>query len=724
METKEATSLQKKIFFDELYGLDEADDEKDTSSAALMSFRYGETCHELQDRPQLHQPSLTMEHTASRTRQAIPTPSRTGAANVEVIEDTPMALAVTRKGRQNIKKIFNRTTPVAGKYLQSGAPEPGPRASKKGKREKPLVLMPKPLQIFKGLFFYFFPNNDISPARRARIRKAMEWGAVWVKDWERGITHIIADSSLCYNDLLKYLKISGLPSGINLVDEIYPADCLKFRFVVNPNQVMYHVRGHQEAIKPAQSSTFELGFKSPVSPLLVKQKKKRSMQNTQTPTRSEGGEIELTNRIDTSNKASTESLVITGTSVRPHENPQDALDDAIEEARMAKELPLDLDEESIPSGVASDESDGSGSGRPSKRPRLNKGSLDNSRQQKFSCMQKHDGIDKPGNPNQRTIEVLQQMADYYDRTKDHWRLIAYRRAIAALRKVNYKIVTKEQAFAIPFIGERLAAKIEEIFWTHRLRQLENAILEPTDLSLQAFIKIYGVGYAQATLWVDQGHRTLGDLSTKVSLTKNQKIGIEHYHDFLQRIPRSEAAEHKNFVSATIHAVDPTIEVTIGGSYRRGASDCGDIDFIVTKPDCSPSILRTIIIDTVIPRLFAEKYLCAALAVTSQANGSKWHGAATLPNTTIWRRIDFLLVPWEEMGAALIYFTGNDIFNRSIRLLASKKGMRLNQRGLWKDVMGGQKRERITQGTLVESRSEEKIFELLGVPWRRPEHRIC
>ena len=51
-------------------------------------------------------------------------------------------------------------------------------------------------------------------------------------------------------------------------------------------------------------------------------------------------------------------------------------------------------------------------------------------------------------------------------------------------------------------------------------------------------------------------------------------------------------------------------------------------------------------------------------------------------------------------------------------------MRLNQRGLWEDVLRGRNRERITQGRLLESRDEKKIFALLGVPWRPPEHRVC
>lgn len=81
-------------------------------------------------------------------------------------------------------------------------------------------------------------------------------------------------------------------------------------------------------------------------------------------------------------------------------------------------------------------------------------------------------------------------------------------------------------------------------------------------------------------------------------------------------------------------------------------------------------------------------------------------------------------PETEYGAALLYFTGNDIFNRSIRLLASKRKMRLNQRGLYKNVIRGDNREKLTQGQLVEGKSEKRIFEILGVQWREPHERWC
>jgi DNA polymerase IV len=132
----------------------------------------------------------------------------------------------------------------------------------------------------------------------------------------------------------------------------------------------------------------------------------------------------------------------------------------------------------------------------------------------------------------------------------------------------------------------------------------------------------------------------------------------------------------------------------------------------------------IVTEQLMPALFTQGFLQVGLAVTSRDDGTKWHGASCLPHLQIWRRIDFLYVPSEELGAALIYFTGNDIFNRSLRLLASKRGLRLNQRGLYSDVLRGKGRVKLTEGTLLEGKSERRIFEILGVPWRPPEHRIC
>lgn len=345
-------------------------------------------------------------------------------------------------------------------------------------------------------------------------------------------------------------------------------------------------------------------------------------------------------------------------------------------------------------------------------------------QERFACMQKHEENSDFKSPNSRTIEVLQQMLDYYERTADHWRVIAYRKAISALRRQPKRVVTRTQARAITGIGPRLADKIEEIVFTNRLRRLENANCSSEDMILQKFLGVYGAGISQASRWVAQGYKTLEDLKMKASLTKSQRIGVDHYDDFAQRIPRKEIEAHGAVVRDAIHRADPNMQAIIGGSYRRGASNSGDIDVLITKPDASIEQIRTLMLEVVVPDLFQQGFLQASLASTSRGDGFKWHGASALPGSSIWRRIDLLFVPGSEIGAALIYFTGNDIFNRSMRLLASKKGMRLNQRGLYADVLRGEQRKKLTEGRLVEGRDEKRIFELLGVPWRPPEHRIC
>ena len=346
---------------------------------------------------------------------------------------------------------------------------------------------------------------------------------------------------------------------------------------------------------------------------------------------------------------------------------------------------------------------------------------------KFSCMRKNESASKVMNPNAGTIEKLENMAHYYDRIGDHWRTMSYRKCITALKRQSVHITTRQQAVKIPGIGERLATKVEEIACTSRLRRLESVVLDTNDQLLQLFMGIYQVGLPTASRWIAQGHKSLEDLKHKADLTPNQKIGIDHYIDFSTRIPRSEVSAHASIVRKACAEADPEIQLVVGGSYRRGAADCGDIDLIITKENASLESIRTILVDTVIPQLFKEGFLKVGLATSSSRSkdhGSKWHGASALLDSRVWRRIDLLFVPWDEFGAALIYFTGNDIFNRSIRLLASRKGMRLNQHGLYGDVMRGEKRERITQGTLLEGRSEERIFQILGVPWRPPEHRIC
>jgi DNA polymerase IV len=522
--------------------------------------------------------------------------------------------------------------------------------------------------------------------------------------------------------VLEYLKITTIPREVVLVNEIYLSDCMMYKYLVNPLHDRYQLDGQKSSAIIPQTPT-----SSESSSLPLKNNGRKFPP--QTPSRTEGSDELAANRQlellaqQVSSRRAEEASHAARTS-----RPQDALDKAIEEAAEVEGLPLDAEYNGLVESFSNeDDSEGDGQNSPSRLPRDFVRPASSHWQNNFSCMQKHDGLDKDTLPNARTIEVLQKMATYYERMQDKWRVLAYRKAIAALRKQPGKIATKEAARAIPGIGSRLADKIEEIALTDRLRRLDNTTVDnPDDAVLQLFLAIYGVGFTQAQTWISQGHRTLASLLESATLNANQRVGIDHYEDFLSRVPRAETEAHAAFLRKHLAAVCPTLELTVGGSYRRGATDNGDIDFLITSQTRSLSALRTLLVESLLPRLFAIRYLRTTLASCDPIKGTKWLGAACLPNVKeqIWRRVDILLVPWEEMGAALIYWTGNDIFNRSMRLLASKKGMRLNQHGLYKNVLRGPGRSKLTEGELVESASEKAIFERLGVPWRPPEHRIC
>src|SRR5690606_14037407 len=127
-----------------------------------------------------------------------------------------------------------------------------------------------------------------------------------------------------------------------------------------------------------------------------------------------------------------------------------------------------------------------------------------------------------------------------------------------------------------------AAKIEEIASTNKLRRLAYANDEPLDQVLETFLKIYDVGTSRANKWISQGFRTLDDLREKADLTTNQLIGIERYDNLNTRIPRDEITALFAYVQREAAQLDPAVELLVGGSYRRGSDNSGDMDIIVTR----------------------------------------------------------------------------------------------------------------------------------------------
>lgn len=659
--------------------------------------------------------------------------------------------------------------------------------------------------MFRGLSFYYIPNNDIAPARKLRIGKAQEYGARWVRNLADA-SHTIVDKHLEYKDIESVLG-SEVPDSLVIVNEEYPIDCISFRTLLNPDQKRYRIAGcpgkkdqlasdkappgspqssnHSLQVKAPRASTRRQSAGSPPlnepapAPLHDDAQIARGRSENQTPGDVSGNpsEVQSPHVLRTAQDDGPSEKA--PPPPRRTSSAQDELSECIELLQQYKDLPLDTEEDDLASAKDAQEADSdseieerSADERARKRTARTrrKGQKDIPFEERFACNRggTKDAPVNATNPNAKTIEILQSMCDYYTRTNDTWRTMAYRKAIATLRRqTTHKINTEDEAFRLPNIGARLAAKIQEIATTNRLLRLGYTHDSPLDQALALFLGVYGAGTARAHRWIAQGHRTLDDLLRSADLTPHQRLGVERYADLNTRIPRAEVAKLFECVRREAARLDPGVELLVGGSYRRGADSSGDIDIIVTRRGTAAAAELVPFLEELVEVLTRKGFLVATLAALhanragKDGAGSKWHGCCVLPpdeeegekegdanptpnpnpnpdgnsNCTaaqktppppppIWRRIDFLLVPEAEYGAALIYFTGNDIFNRSLRLLASKKGMRLNQRGLYQEVLCGKNRARITEGRLLEGRDEKRIFELLGVKWREPWERWC
>ncbi|KAL7273203.1 phosphoglycerate kinase [Rhizina undulata] len=635
------------------------------------------------------------------------------------------------------------------------------RTTSKKRSASSISVVPEQRRIFKDLCFYFVPNDiKKNPARRMRVEKAHEYGSFCLKEWrEKNVTHVIVDKGFNYADVLKYLKLDSIPEHIIVVNEDYPGDCLHFGRIVDYNQPIYKVNGHSPPPPPNIGKSPELSASPRAScspdeshdkrPLKKARNMEKSRSTSEEPPNkphplgnysdSSANEISVVGSTETKSTSSVvhhepsfvAPLRIKKTRV-PEESsslssvqrPKDDLEVIIEEAKKIAHLQRYLDDEeddetkSTQGNVLETErSDEESAVRARKlkklQPTSNSGKLGGVNG--FQCMQKNDGTQGELNPNKRTIEILSELQNYYERARDQWRSLSYRKAISTLKKRKEKVMFASDAIKLPGIGTRIAQKIEEIVETDNLRRLDYAKLEPADEILKLFLGVYGARLTQAQRWIASGYKTLEDLERYAKLTESQRIGVNHHWDFQQRIPREEVAEHAHIVKSIAESVYPGLglHVDVMGSYRRGAKDCGDIDFLISKEGAGAIEMKEIL-EKIVKELFSIGFLKAGLStLRGRDEGCKWLGASQLPPGP-WRRIDFLAVPWNERGAALLYFTGNDIFNRSLRLLAAKKGYRLNQHGLYKDVIRGAQRQKLTEGSLVEGESEEvSIYFLFG-----------
>ncbi|XP_031720380.1 DNA polymerase lambda [Anarrhichthys ocellatus] len=325
---------------------------------------------------------------------------------------------------------------------------------------------------------------------------------------------------------------------------------------------------------------------------------------------------------------------------------------------------------------------------------------------------------KMNNFNKHITDKLEVLAKAYTHQGDRWRALGYSKAVNALKSYHKPITSYQEACLIPGIGKRMADKIDEITESGHLRKLDH--LGEAVPVLELFTNIWGAGTKTAQLWYQQGFRTLEDIRTKAHLSNTQKIGLKHYDDFVDRIPREEAAAVEKVLKEAAKAIDPGLVAMACGSYRRGKATCGDVDVLISHPDGKS---HKGVFSKVLQNLRDSGFLTDDL-VSHEENGEqkKYMGVCRLPGPDRrHRRLDIIVVPYDEFACSLVYFTGSAHFNRSMRALAKTKRMSLSEHSLNKDVVR-QGSLKVYRGTPFTTPTEKDVFSLIGIPYRQPHER--
>jgi DNA polymerase (family 10) len=170
-------------------------------------------------------------------------------------------------------------------------------------------------------------------------------------------------------------------------------------------------------------------------------------------------------------------------------------------------------------------------------------------------------------------------------------------------------------------------------------------------------------------------------------------GIELASRAGQRVRIDVAMETATVLVTALRAVPGCLRCEYAGSLRRMRETIGDVDILAAAEDSGPLMAA-----------FAQHPRVAEVIV---------HGPAkTSVRTTAGLQADLRVVPLDSWGAALQYFTGSKAHNLATRGIAVRKKLRLSEYGLFS----------AETGDLIVSRTEEDVYQRLGMAWIPPTLR--
>lgn len=291
---------------------------------------------------------------------------------------------------------------------------------------------------------------------------------------------------------------------------------------------------------------------------------------------------------------------------------------------------------------------------------------------------------------------------------------------------NYKELSNIQG-----IGKGSLDRIKEILEKGYLSELKDFKDEKNEKknAIEELEEIVGIGRAHALELYEQGIKSIDELrkaikNNKVQVNDKILLGLKYHGVYQINIPRKEIDEYYKLISRLIKKINKTLDLPenkkyifeICGSYRRGKMTSGDIDVLISKKG------------TKLEKTNGEKHLERMVKklkgnmkhnnnkpllvddMTDKNIKTKYMGFSKLKDNPV-RRIDIRFIPYSSYYYALLYFTGSGEFNKKMRNVAKKKGLKLSEYGLSdKD------------GNILKANSEREIFKYLDMEYLPPKLR--
>jgi DNA polymerase (family X) len=330
--------------------------------------------------------------------------------------------------------------------------------------------------------------------------------------------------------------------------------------------------------------------------------------------------------------------------------------------------------------------------------------------------------------NLEISSVLDHLADLLEiQGANPFRVRAYRNAVRTIhgltRSIGDMVAQGEDLTELPAIGKDMAGHIRELVETGRLGVLDEVSREVPP-SLADLIRLDGLGPKKARrLWDDLGVTSVEELEKVLQEGRVEALegfgkksaermvrAIQDLRQHMERFLLSDADELVRPLLQYLREAPGVERVEVAGSYRRRRETVGDIDILVLCQEDPAALMARF-----------TRYPGAERVEAAGDTRGRILLSSGLP-------VDIRIVPGESFGAALHYFTGSKEHNVAVRALGVRKGLRINEYGVFRggeggtDELGdvdGEGARQAASGERMGGAHEEDVFAAVGLPWIPP-----